>query len=166
MNNRKHNMKSITVLMFVATFLLWVILLLVKSFIWGITAEELFNDFISNMLGILPPIIIFNFIYEYLTKKHVADEMADEITKTLMSNPDAIKGFDETTKKRFINTTIGTIVSDEYSDMVCNLLEPYITKQYDAKKFFKYTINLREYKNHTIFTEDKYIKVFLFIFQK
>ena len=27
-------------------------------------------------------------------------------------------------------------------------------------KFFKYTINLREYKNHTIFTEDKYIKVY------
>ena len=160
MDNRRFNMKTITVLMFVATFLLWLVLLLVKYVIWGINAEEIFNDFVSNMLGILPPIIIFNFIYEYLTKKHVADEMAEEITKTLMSNPEAIDGFDEPTKKRFIHTTISTIVGDEYTDMVCNLLDPYITYKYNSKKFFKYTINLREYKNHSIFTEEKYMKVY------
>ncbi len=157
--NRK-DMKSITILLAAVTAALWLVLLLVKYIVSGVSFASLMDDILANILGILPPIILFNFLYEYLTREHVADEMTEQITETLMSNPQAIALFDDAPKKAFVRTTIQTLVGEEESDMVYGVVEPYLEKQYNIRRFFRYNITLRDYDNHPLFPPARYLRVY------
>ncbi len=159
-HKRRKDMKSITFFMFIIIILIWIILIFIKYFVWGITFGELFDDIVSNILGILPPIIIFNFAYEYFTKQHVAEEMSEQITGTLMSDIDAINVFNCENKTKFIKTTISTIVGEDTSDMVYALIEPYLSKKYNIRKSFKYTITIRDYRENKMFSPEKYMKIY------
>lgn len=159
-DQRKRSMQSITVMLFVITLLIWVVLLFLKIILWGISAEELIEDIISNILGILPPMLIFNFIYEYLTKDHIADEISEQITKTLLGNSDSIEGFNTKDKIRFVKNTIGSLVGQDSAEMVNAVVEPYITNQYNIRTFFKYTIILRDYSESELFSSDEYMKIY------
>lgn len=157
---RKRDVKSITFLLFIITVLIWFVLVLVKYSIWGISFGNLLDDIISNILGILPPIIIFNFAYEYLIKQHTASEISEQITGTLMSNTDAINVFSNESKTNFLKTTISTIVDGDTSEMVYDLIKPYLINSYNIIKSFKYTITIRDYKTNKVFSSDKYIKIY------
>lgn len=157
---KKRDMKSVTILMFLLTVLVWIVLICVKHMIWGVELEALVDDIISNILGILPPIIIFNFAYEYLTKDHMASEMSKQITGTLMSDSEAIQVFDSDNKRNFIKTTIETMVGNNSVDMVYALVEPYLTCNYNVRRFFKYTIRVTGYKTETLFVPEKYLKIY------
>lgn len=157
---RKHSLKVLTAMMFVITFMVWLILLFMKVLVWGISMSELFDEVISNILGIIPPILIFDFIYEYITKDHIAEEVSEQITQTLVGSSDAIDVFKDEDKVRFVQNTVKHIVGEESSEMVNAVIEPYITKKYSIRHFFKYTIILRDYLNNPMFDSAKYLKVY------
>lgn len=153
-------MQSITVLLFSATTFVWIALVCLKAWIWGLDGRALAEDIISNILGILPPMIIFNFLYEYLTKEHVSKEMAEQITSTLMGKPEVMNAFEDEQKTTFINTTIEAMVGTESYEMVSAVITPYITNQYNIRTFYKYSIILRDYVDNSLFPSDKYMKIY------
>ena len=158
--NKRRGLKSITIMLAIITTAVWLILLLAKYIISGVDFSSLLDDIIANILGILPPIILFNFFYEYLTKEHVADEMTEQITQTLMSNPETIDLFDEDPKKSFVRTTIQTLVGEEECDMVYGVVEPYLEMQYNIRRFFRFNITLRDYDSDPLFPSDRYMRVY------
>ncbi len=157
---KRKDMKSITILLAIVTAALWLVLLLIKHIVTGVDFSSLLDDILANILGILPPIILFNFLYEYLTREHVADEMTEQITQTLMSNPEAIDLFDENPKKAFVRTTIQTLVGQDECDMVYGVVEPYLEMQYNIRRFFRYNITLRDYENNPLFAPKRYLRVY------
>ncbi len=158
--DNKKGLLNVTVMLAVITLVTWVLLLVIQILTVGVEFSDLIDNIMGNLLGILPPIIIFNFIYEYLTKETIAKEMSETITSTLMSNPEAIDNFSMETKKNFIETTIGTIVGEESKESVYNVVAPYLNNEYNIKKYFKYNITLRDYtKVGSIFKNDNYISV-------
>lgn len=84
--NRKSR-KYATIMLALFTLIAWVIFLAIKLLILSSRGEEfdfsiVLDGIIDNLLGILPPIIIFNFAYEYLTQDYVSEEMSEQITQT------------------------------------------------------------------------------------
>lgn len=156
----RRGIRTITVMLAIITSAVWLILFLVKCFVSGVEWSALFDDILANILGILPPIILFNFLYEYLTKEHVADEMTEQISKTLMSNPETIDLFDKDAKKGFVKATVQTLVEnkDEHA-MVYGVIEPYLNMEYNIRRFFRYNIILRRYENDDLFPADRYIRI-------
>ena len=159
-NRRTHGLRTITIMLALITTAVWLILLLIKYIVSGVDLASLFDDILANILGILPPIILFNFLYEYLTKEHVADEMTEQITQTLMSNPQTIDLFDEQPKKEFVRATIQTLVGEDESDMVYGVVEPYLNMHYNIRRFFRYSITLRDYTDNPLFPSDRYMRVY------
>lgn len=155
----KRSLKTITIMLAIITSAVWLILLLAKSIATGIVWSALLDDILSNILGILPPIILFNFLYEYLTKEHVADDMTESITKTLMSNPETIDLFDENAKKGFVKATVQTLVGNQEDDMVYGVIEPYLDMAYNIRRFFRYNIILRDHVGDPFFPSDRYMRV-------
>ena len=150
MNRKRKNrrgLKQITIMLAAITTVVWLVLLIVKHFISGVSAVDLFDDIVSNILGILPPIILFNFVYEYLSKDFMADEISEEITQTLMSNPRALDAFDEDVKRNFVRSTISSIVGHDKIDTVYGAIEPYLIYQYNIRNLFEYNIEVEPYKN-------------------
>jgi hypothetical protein len=96
----------------------------------------------------LPPIILFNFIYEYISKDYVADEMSEQMLETLTGNAVMMDTFKEDVRRNFIRSTIESLVGSEKVDMVYGVLTPFISeKPYDMRLDFKYSIDLRDFHN-------------------
>lgn len=157
---RRRSLQSVTVMLAVITALIWLVMVFIKLITRGLSFDNLFDDILSNILGILPPIIIFNFAYEYMTKQYMTDEVTEQITQTLMSNPETIDLFHTENKINFIRTTMTSIVGEESKDMVYGVIEPYLTNSYNIREFYKYTITLREYAGSEIFKSDSYFRVY------
>ncbi len=151
--------KYVTIMLAALTTIIWAIFLIAKYFITGVNFSELLDNIMGNVLGILPPIIIFNFAYEYFTRDYVSSEMSEQITETLMGDRETIKLFSEKAKKDFIGATLSTLVAEEEFDMVYGVIEPYLNSRYGIKKNFRYTITLKEYTANRFFPPDKYIKI-------
>jgi hypothetical protein len=148
---RKKTLKFITIMLAAVTVIIWLVLLMIKFFINGVEFSDLLDDIIANILGILPPIIIFNFAYEYFTKDYVSDEISERMIETLTGNPEMMDTFEKDIRKRFIKKTIESLVNNsqvdkERSEMVYDVIEPYIKENaYHIRKNFLYEINLRKY---------------------
>lgn len=162
--NRK-NLKMVTIMLAAITTIVWLVLLLVKYIYSGLSMDDLLDDILSNILGILPPIIIFNFAYEYLSKGYVADEISEEITQTLMSNSEIMNVFDPDIRKSFVKSTISSLVGADKIDMVYGVIEPYLVYQYDIRPLFEYSIDVGQYRpvkdcaiSH-IFSQDHYFLI-------
>ena len=122
----KKNKKRMMGILILATILVWIILLLLKIFVWELSLSDLLDDITANILGILPPLLIFNFAYEKLTQDISAIEMSEQITETLMSDPDTIALFTEEQRRGFINSTIASLVDKGACEMVQGALDPYL----------------------------------------
>lgn len=140
----KKNKKRMMNVLIVGTILIWIILLLLKIFIWEFSFNDLLDDITANILGILPPLLIFNFAYEKLTQDISAIEMSEQITETLMSDPETIALFTEEQRRGFINSTISSLVDKRASDMVQGTLDPYLSAEasYNIRSSFDYNIQL------------------------
>ncbi len=158
---KKNSILSITVILAILVFALWLLLLIYKYFTTGISADQVIDDIMANLVGMLIPIIIFNFVYEYLTKDKIAEDMSQTITETLMANAQSIATFSQETKEAFVETTVGTIVGDEYKSMAYDVIKPYLKNHFNIRPFFKYNFILREYDIcDPIFTKEKYMQVY------
>ena len=137
---KKNKKRMMTILIFV-TILIWIILLLLKIFIWEFSFSDLLDDITANILGILPPLLIFNFAYEKLTQDISAIEMSEQITETLMSDPDTIALFTEEQRRGFINSTVASLVDKRATAMVQGALDPYLSAEptYNLRTSFDYS---------------------------
>ena len=155
----RRSLKTATVMLAAITTVVWLILVIVKYVTGEMNASDLFDDILSNILGILPPIIIFNFAYEYVTKDYVADEISEEITQTLMSNPKALEAFDSNVKRQFIRSTISSLVGPETTESVYGAIEPYLLNRHNIRSSFEYSIEILNYNSDTE-RDEKWQKVF------
>lgn len=159
-SERMRNIRSLTILFFVFTAIVWIALLLVKMTFFEFNPSDLFDDIVSNILGILPPIIIFNFVFEYFTQKYESDEISEKIADTIMGKSDIMSRFKDEQKIDFIKSTIATMVSPDAAEMTNAVIYPYITNSYNIRTYFKYSIILRDYEDSPIFEKKRYMKVY------
>jgi hypothetical protein len=128
--------------------------------IWDILAS-IWDNILDNLLGILPPLILVDLLFEYLTQDYVSEEMSEQITDTLMSNPETIRLFDDETKHRFLDATISTLVNhgEDEQDMAISAIAPYIKSRYNLRKNFDYNITLVRDSVGEMFDPEHYITV-------
>lgn len=160
LSERMKNVRSLTILFFIITAIIWVSLLLVKMVFFEFDPNALFDDIVSNILGILPPIIIFNFVFEYFAQKYESDEISEKIADTIMGKSGIMSRFKDEQKIDFIKSTISTMVDPEAAEMTSAVIYPYITNSYNTRTYFKYSIILRDYENSPIFDKKRYMKVY------
>jgi len=166
-NKIRKNLKTATLMLAAITTVVWLVLVIIKFVVSDMNLGELFDNILSDILGILPPIILFNFAYEYITKDFMAEEISEEITKTLMSNPSALEAFDKDVKRAFVKSTISSLVGPDKIEAVYGSIEPYLIYQHNIRSSFKYLIEIRNYKPetekskawHTFFDASKYYKI-------
>ena len=163
---RHRSKKRAVIMLATATGIVWLVLLLVKIIVAytngdGLDFMSLLDGIWDNILGILPPIILIDFAFEFVTQDYVSEEISEQITGTLMSNPDTIRLFDDETKRSFLNATIDSLAtngSDE-AEMAENAIAPYIQGKYNLKKYFNYNITLRQDPVCALFDMPEYLTV-------
>lgn len=144
----------------VLTSFIWLFMFVIKHFMFGVEWMGLFDDILANILGILPPIIIFNFAYEYITGESNSEETSARIAGVLMSDADTIALFDEEPKKRFLIATLNSLVENQQeADMIYGIMEPYIEQIYNIRKHFEYEIAVHEYRQGDRYDCNKYFKI-------
>lgn len=163
---RHRSKKHAVIMLATATAIIWLVLLLVKVIVSHANGESL--DFMGildgiwdNILGILPPIILIDFVFEFVTQDYVSEEISEQITGTLMSNPDTIRLFDDETKRSFLNATIDSLAvhGENEAEMAENAIAPYLQGRYNLKKYFIYNITLRDDPVCQLFDTPDYITV-------
>lgn len=113
----------------------------------------------DNILGILPPILLFDFWLEYLQQDKIFDEMTEQITGTIMSKPEVIQSFDKEAQERFLNATVLALVDQDEDEcsMALGAINPYINDKFDIRKDFTYYLEIRNCENIENFCADKYM---------
>lgn len=161
----RHRSKKHAVVMlglFVAA--IWLVLLLFKVLYAHANGQSV--DFMvildgiwDNILGVLPPLILIDLVFEFVTQDYVSEEISEQITGTLMSNPETIRLFDDNTKREFLNATVESIVAhgENEEEMAKNAIAPYIQGRYNLKKYFTYNITLRNEHATVLFDKPEYL---------
>lgn len=133
------------IILYTTVLLVW-LLLTIYSFVKGFfSGEEFVINIINNIIGILPPILIFDFFNEKLSRDESAVEMSVKITDTLMGNPETLDLFTEEQRKNLIKSAIASIVDDEdTTEMINERLNSYLdsSTDYCIKPSFDYSIEL------------------------
>lgn len=115
------------------------------TFFYGYKFSDLISDIVGNLIGVLAAFLLFDILYNKLTQDAYAKETSQQITKTLMGEPEILDLFSEEDKKNFIKTTITSLVKDEDAvDMLITNMGKYFdgAKEARIRKTFDYTINL------------------------
>ena len=161
MNRKNRNdMKIKTFLLFAITLLIWALLFFVKLHFWGAEGESVIDDIVSNMVGIIPPLLIFDFGLEYLTRDNIASDISEKITQTLMGESEAISAFKDDDKIRFVKNTVKHLVGEDAYDMVYAVMEPYITGKYNRRSMFRYKITLKNGQKSDLFDDRDYFRIY------
>lgn len=128
MGSLKREKKRNYVILYTVTLAVW-LLLVAYSFLKGFfNGGDFVVNVVNNIIGILPPILIFDFFNEKLTKESDTIEMSNQITETLMSNPETLELFSEEQKKNFIRSAVCSVVRDpDAADMLNDTLEHYLS---------------------------------------
>lgn len=112
------------------------------------SSSEFIVNIINNIIGIIPPILIFDFFNEKLSKDSSAIEMSSKITETLMANPETLDLFTEEQRNNFLGATVESIVKDpDVTEMINSNIKTYLTGEmnYQIRTEFNYNFELREH---------------------
>lgn len=161
--NRKGR-KYATIMLALITLTTWIVIMIIKVLIMrsrglDFNFADLLDGILDNLLGILPPIIVFNFAYEYFTQDYLSEEMSEQITRTLMSDPRAISRFDRNAKQTFVHTTLLSMLKEEQGEMIYGMIQPYMSSEYNIRKYFHYKFIIGEYGKDGIFSKNEYFKI-------
>lgn len=156
--------KYVTIMLAFISLAVWLVIILIKYLVLksrGIDFDfnGLLDGILDNILGILPPIIIFNFAYEYFTQDYVSEEMSEQITQTLMSDPRAIARFEKKAKMKFVHTTLLSMLREEQGQMVYDMIQPYIASEMNIRKYFKYKLIISDFSEGSIFPNQLYFRL-------
>ena len=133
------------IILYISVFIIWVGLVIfsfVRNFFSG---EEFIVNIVNNLIGILPPILIFDFFNEKLSRDASAVEMSTKITETLMSNPETMDLFTENQRKDFIKSAVTSIIKDpDAVEMITDNFNNYINSDmnYRIRTSFDYSFEL------------------------
>lgn len=133
------------IILYTVVLLIWIALMIysfVNNFFSG---KEFVVNIVNNLIGILPPILIFDFFNEKLSRDASAVEMSSKITETLMSNPETMDLFTEEQRKDFIKSAVTSIIRDpDAVEMVTDNLKNYINSElnYRIRTSFDYNFEL------------------------
>lgn len=134
---------------------------------YGYKLDDLVEDIIGNLIGVLAAFLLFDILYNKLTQDAYSKEISQHITKTLMGDPDTLDAFSDEDKKIFLESTMKSIVKDEDTvDMVIGNMDKYFSRLCNSRmrKSFNYSINLStefpgRYDNFPGIKENKYFYV-------
>lgn len=111
----------------------------------GYTFDDLIDNIVGNLIGVLAAFLLFDILYNKLTQDAYARETSQQITKTLMGEPEILDSFSTEDKKIFIKSTIASMLKDtDAVDMITANLEKYFDKAGATRirTQFDYIINL------------------------
>lgn len=111
----------------------------------GYKFDDLVDNIVGNLIGVLAAFLLFDILYNKLTQDAYARETSQQITKTLMGEPEILDSFSDEDKKNFLKSTMTSMMKDEDAiDMLVTNLEKYLDsdKIGRIRKMFDYTIHL------------------------
>jgi len=135
------------VILYSVTLIIWVCLV-AFSFLKGyFSGKDFIVNIVNNLIGIIPPILIFDFFNEKLSRDSSAIEMSNKITETLMSNPETLELFKKEQKENFIRSTIASVArDDDVVEMINDSIHNYLFsgQDYRIRTQFSYNFELDE----------------------
>ncbi|MGN0347319.1 MAG: hypothetical protein ACI4DU_08535 [Lachnospiraceae bacterium] len=111
----------------------------------GYKLLDFVDSVVGNLIGVFGGFCIFDILYNKLTQEEQTRETSQQITKTLMGEPEILDAFEDEDKRNFLKSTISSMVKDEDAvDMLVTNMEKYFDKMRGARirKSFDYIINL------------------------
>lgn len=90
----------------------------------GYTLDDLIDNIVGNLIGVLAAFLLFDILNNKLTQDAYARETSQQITKTLMGEPEILDSFSDEDKKTFLKSTITSMIKDEDAvDMLSTNME-------------------------------------------
>lgn len=114
----------------------------------GYNIDDLIDNIVGNLIGVLAAFLLFDILYNKLTQDAYARETSQQITRTLMGEPEILDSFSDEDKKNFLKSTIASMLQDaDAVDMISTNLEKYFdrAKGTRIRTMFDYAINLEPY---------------------
>lgn len=111
----------------------------------GYELLDFVDSVVGNLIGVFGGYCVFDILYNKLTQEEQTRATSQQITRTLMGEPEILDAFEDGDKKNFLKSTLASIVKDvDAEDMLVTNMEKYFDRARGARirKFFDYTINL------------------------
>lgn len=106
---------------------------------------ELLKNGYYVLLEALVPILIFNFLYEYVTRTTLSKYISEKISDAIVLRGDLMKNYNKDEKVNFLERTLLSIFGDKNGNIVYAAhIKPYINREYNFRSKFKYTIECSE----------------------
>ena len=143
------NIKRNRVILFGVIILVEIVLIIVSVVLKWFSISEFVIDIVNNIIGILPPILLFDFFYERISAEASSIEMSKKITATMMGQPETLKLFNVEDRKNFLRSTVSSVINDaDLTDMILDNSNKYVIdpKHLDVRirKEFNYNFELGE----------------------
>lgn len=136
---------SATVICFLVAAIVIIIGYLVLAIFRDYKLLDFIDSVVGNLIGVFGGFCVFDILYNKLTLEEQTRETSQQITRTLMGEPEVLDAFEDEDKKHFLKSTITSMVKDDDAvDMLVTNLEKYFDNARGARirKSFDYTINL------------------------
>lgn len=139
----KRTYANIAGLFFIVLLLLFIIVVLINIMIGTITWESFSIDFINSLIGVMIPLLLFNFFFDRLTKIQNNHELSENIVQSVLLEKKVLNAFSVDQKKTFIKSITESIVGENEGKMLytTTLMSPYLDNKYNFRRNFRYNIS-------------------------
>ena len=137
--------RNINILFFLLILFLLFIVILVNVLMGNYSWSSLYKDLFNSLVGVLIPLVLFNFAYDYFTQKQKDRELSEKLTETMLLDEEVIDQFSTESKKKFIQNSTESILGEKVGGMLYEtLIQSYLSKSYQFRQRFKYYISYME----------------------
>ena len=137
--------RNINILFFLLILFLLFIVILVNVLMGNYSWSSLYKDLFNSLVGVLIPLVLFNFAYDYFTQKQKDRELSEKLTETMLLDEEVIDQFSTESKKKFIQNSTESILGKKVGGMLYEtLIQSYLSKSYQFRQRFKYYISYME----------------------
>ena len=137
--------RNINILFFLLILFLLFIVILVNVLMGNYSWSSLYKDLFNSLVGVLIPLVLFNFAYDYFTQKQKDRELSEKLTETMLMDEEVIDQFSTESKKKFIQNSTESILGEKVGGMLYEtLIQSYLSKSYQFRQRFKYYISYME----------------------
>lgn len=137
------------VILFGVIVLIELVLIGISLALKWFSVSEFIVDIINNIIGILPPMLLFDYFYEKISSDASSIEMSKKITSTMMGQPETLQLFNIEDRKKFLRSTVNSVISDpDLTDMILDNANRYVIDPAELniriRKEFSYSFELDE----------------------
>ncbi len=144
--------KNISLLFFFVVLLLLFVVILINVLLGIYSWDRLYIDMINALVGVMIPLVLFNFLYDHFTRKQKDRELSEKMTETMMLDQQIIDNFSTESKKKFIQKSTQSILGKTVGEMLYEtLIQSYLTKSYQYRHRFKYYISYIDTKKEPVY---------------